>query len=285
MSQTDLAPGGSIIIPAYNEASGIARCLSALMRDARPGEFDIVVVCNGCTDDTARIARGFGESVRVLELAEGNKTAALNAGNEAALHFPRLYLDGDLELSTQHARELLAKAGEGRWFAAVGRMELDLSGASMLLRNYYAVWALNGYLARGKFGGAYALSREGVENAGQLPRVINDDEFVRRKIPAEKICFLPHCFFTAKAPATFRDLYKVRRRVHRGNRQLAAMGIASKDGGGTGGVVSAALKKPGLWAGLAAYAAVNALARRASRRETFVWERDESSRAPVAGRT
>ncbi len=98
----------------------------------------------------------------------------------------------------------------------------------MLLRNYYAVWALNGYLARGKFGGAYALSKEGVELAGKLPSVINDDEFVRRKIPPNKMCFLPHCSFTAKAPRTFRDLYKVRRRVHRGNRQLAAMGIAAR---------------------------------------------------------
>lgn len=285
MLRSNLAPAGSIIIPAYNEASGIARCLSALVRDARSGEFDIVVVCNGCTDETAAIARGFGGSVRVLELAEGNKTAALNAGNEAALYYPRLYLDGDLELSTLHARALLAKAGEGRWLAAVGRMELDLPGASALLRSYYAVWALNGYLSRGKFGGAYALSREGVELAGQLPRVINDDEFVRRKIPADKICFLPQCSFTAKAPRTFRDLYKVRRRVHRGNRQLAAMGIAAKDAGGSRRVVSAALAKPRLWAGLAAYGFVNALARRASRSETFTWERDESSRAPATGRT
>ncbi len=282
---TDLVPAGSIIIPAYNEASVIARCLATLMRDARPGEFDVVVVCNGCTDDTAAIARGFGEGVRVLELAEGNKTAALNAGNEAALHYPRLYLDGDLELSTQHARDLLAKAGEGPWLAAVGRMELDLSGASLLLRNYYAVWALTGYLARGKFGGAYALSREGVALAGQLPRVINDDEFVRRKIPASKVCFLPHCSFTAKPPRNFRDLYKVRRRVHRGNRQLAAMGIAASDGGDTGSVVTAAIARPRLWPGLAAYVAVNLLAKRAAGNEAITWERDESSRTPTAGRT
>jgi glycosyltransferase involved in cell wall biosynthesis len=191
MSRTDRSPSASVIIPAYNEASGIARCLTALLRDARPGEFEVIVVCNGCTDDTAQIARGFGKAVRVLELTEGNKTLALNAGNAAARAHPRLYLDGDLELSTRDARALLAAARDGRWLAAVGRMQLDLNGASLLLRHYYAVWALNGYLSRGKFGGAYALSKEGVELAGVLPRVINDDEYVRRKIPADKVCFLP----------------------------------------------------------------------------------------------
>ena len=45
------------MIPAYNEGEVIERCLKALLADAREGEFEIVVVCNGCKDDTAARAQ------------------------------------------------------------------------------------------------------------------------------------------------------------------------------------------------------------------------------------
>src|SRR5262245_58336894 len=47
----------SVVIPAHNEARVIERGLSSLLEGARPGELEIVVVCNGCTDDTAARAR------------------------------------------------------------------------------------------------------------------------------------------------------------------------------------------------------------------------------------
>ena len=75
----------SIVIPAYNEAAGISRLLSALLdqetHQARIVE--IVVVASGCTDDTAQVARDFGRGrpgvhVHVQERREG-KVAAINA--------------------------------------------------------------------------------------------------------------------------------------------------------------------------------------------------------------
>ena len=77
---------------------------------------------------------------------------------------------------------------------------------------------------------------------GVLPRVINDDEYVRRQIPAGQVTFVPQCSFVARVPRTFTDLLKVRRRVHRGNRQLAQMGgKADKETGSSLGLVSLAL--------------------------------------------
>ena len=56
----------SVVIPAHDEEAVVGRCLAALLDGARPGELDVVVVCNGCTDATADIARGFGRGVRVV---------------------------------------------------------------------------------------------------------------------------------------------------------------------------------------------------------------------------
>ena len=60
----------SVVIAAHNEAAVLGRCLRGLLADAEPGEFDVVVVPNGCTDATAEKARAAGAIVRA-ERAKG----------------------------------------------------------------------------------------------------------------------------------------------------------------------------------------------------------------------
>ena len=88
------------MIPAYNEAA-VDRSVhrAAVWNNRNSAELEIVVVPNGCRDDTAEIARGFGDGVTVIELEQGSKINALNAGDEACTLFPRVYLDADIELS------------------------------------------------------------------------------------------------------------------------------------------------------------------------------------------
>jgi cellulose synthase/poly-beta-1,6-N-acetylglucosamine synthase-like glycosyltransferase len=74
---------GAIVIPAHNEAAVIARTLRSLAPLCESTEVEVIVVCNGCTDETAAIARGV-RGVTVLEVAEASKTAAMNAGDEHA---------------------------------------------------------------------------------------------------------------------------------------------------------------------------------------------------------
>ena len=65
-----LAPKFSVIIPAHNEEKVLGRCLDALLADSRPGEMEIVVAANGCTDRTVEIARGYCNPVRVVEVSQ-----------------------------------------------------------------------------------------------------------------------------------------------------------------------------------------------------------------------
>ena len=53
----------------------IARTLKPLAPLAAAGQLEVIVACNGCTDETAAIARGF-HGVTVLELPQPSKTAA-----------------------------------------------------------------------------------------------------------------------------------------------------------------------------------------------------------------
>ena len=57
----------SVVIAAHNEEDVVGRCLDALLRSARSNELEVAVVCNGCTDRTAEVAREYGNGVRVIE--------------------------------------------------------------------------------------------------------------------------------------------------------------------------------------------------------------------------
>lgn len=71
----------SVVIPAYNEAQHIGKCLQSLMvQTVKPDE--IIVVDNNSTDDTAKIAKSF--FARVVPETEQGMIPARNRGfNEA----------------------------------------------------------------------------------------------------------------------------------------------------------------------------------------------------------
>src|SRR4030095_14237372 len=82
----------------HDEATLIEGCLRDLTAGAPPGELEVIVVCNGCTDDTEARARAFGDPVRVISTETASKALALNLGDEAARGFPRFYVHADLEV-------------------------------------------------------------------------------------------------------------------------------------------------------------------------------------------
>ena len=110
----------SIVIAAHNEATVIGRCLDTLLADAHPGEFDVTVVANGCSDRTAEVA-GARTGVRVLDVAQPGKSNALNVGDTAAQGFPRIYLDADINASTEVARALVGALSRVRRSSCCGR--------------------------------------------------------------------------------------------------------------------------------------------------------------------
>ena len=104
---------GSILIPAHNEAAVIVRCLDALFEGVEPTELEVAVVCNGCSDNTAHLARTSKHEVMVLEFDVPSKPMALRMGEKALTTFPRLYLDADVVLPGPSALKLLDQLRNG----------------------------------------------------------------------------------------------------------------------------------------------------------------------------
>jgi glycosyltransferase involved in cell wall biosynthesis len=279
-------PLASIIIPAHNEARVLGDCLDMLVRDVESGEFDIVVVCNGCTDDTAGVARQYDGQVRVFSIAHASKVAALNLGDSVARAYPRVYLDSDLQVSGKAIRSLVLALAKDK-LAAIGFMNITLQNRSWLIRNFYRVWLLHPYLMQGKFGGVYALSEAGCRKRGPYPNVIADDAFVMSQFAPKDCVAVPECRFTVYPPATMMNLLRIRTRSHLGNFQLKdsinpARGVKASD---QREWLKRIAKNPKTWPGLVIYVAVNATAKINAlyrhRFAVYTWLRDESSRQRV----
>ncbi len=89
-------PDVSVVIPAYNEAAGIAATVRSMAASSYRGRLEIIVVDDGSSDDTAAIARGLGiPFVRVITQANSGKPGALNRGIAEARSEILVLVDGD----------------------------------------------------------------------------------------------------------------------------------------------------------------------------------------------
>ncbi|BEL08499.1 glycosyltransferase [Actinoplanes sichuanensis] len=276
----------SIVIAAHNEAAVIGRCLDALLADAKPGELDVTVVANGCTDDTVRIA-GARPGVRVLDLPEPGKAGALNAGDAAAVGFPRIYLDADIVLSTAAVRALTEVLVSGAPSATVGR-ELDVAGRPLLVRAYFAVHGRLPVMRDGLFGrGVVALSEQGRARFGRFPELVADDLFLDSQFAREEKAHVDAYAAKVATPRKTGDLIRRLIRVRGGN---AAMRAAAARGEITVPVRPAArsswlrdvvVPRPWLAPAAVCYVGITVWAALAAKRAGdggAAWGRDESSR-------
>lgn len=80
----------SVIIPAHNEEKYIEKTLKSVSHR----DVEVIVVCNGCTDNTEAVARKFTKNVFVLD--EANVSKARNFGASKASGNRLVFLDADI---------------------------------------------------------------------------------------------------------------------------------------------------------------------------------------------
>ena len=273
-------------MPAHNEAHVIGRLLGQLLASANPDELDVVVVANGCTDDTAEVAASFEPAVRVLSIPTASKREALVAGNRAARGFPRIYVDADVELGTEDVRALAEALRRQEALAAAPELVLAIAGRPWPVRWHYEVWARLPEVQRGLFGrGVVAVSEAGYARIASLPPVFADDLTASLAFSAAERTIVAGAHVVVHPPRTFSDLLRIRTRAATGVAQVERTEGAPPSTARTRvqDLVSIVRRRPGLAPHVTLFLAVAVVARlrarRAVRNDNYsTWLRDESSR-------
>jgi hypothetical protein len=275
----------SVVVPAHDEEAVIGRLLVAL-GDRLPSD-EVIVVCDGCTDDTAGIARSFA-GVTVIESPHGGKPAALNIGDRAAVLYPRFYVDADIVVSMRTLRSVGLDEERGV-LAGAPAIRVDLHGSSWPVRCFYDVWTRLPYTGPALVGsGVVGLTERGRRRFAEFPPLIGDDEFVRRLFTVRERTAGSGGSFTVTAPRRLRSLVGIKTRGRLGILQLdAVQGPARAAAGDPGRTALTRLARdPRRWPGLTVFTAVRLVVGLRARRRwaaglVDVWDRDNSSRDPA----
>ncbi|MER7557255.1 glycosyltransferase [Nocardioides sp. NPDC126508] len=274
----------SVVVPAHNEAAGLSGNLTALLDGIPRGAVDVVVVCNGCTDDTAAVARTV-PGVRVLEIAEASKARAVEVGNLAAHTFPRLHLDADVRLTGTDLLRLVDALDEDGVLAVAPERTIPLAASSWPVRAYYRVWQALPNVRSGLFGrGAFCLTAVGQARVAAAGNGLMNDDLVASELftPAERRV-VAEATVVVRPPRTVKDLVRRRIRVATGNAQADDHG-ARNGSTSLSDLLALGLRQPSIGLRVPVFMTVTLVARMLSRRavrtgDYTTWLRDESSRA------
>lgn len=278
----------SVLVPAHNEALFLPRCLQSLLRQQISAVMRVIVIDNGSSDGTAEVAARFadrfteaGHELLVLYLTKGNKPAALNAGDAAAVPGScRIYIDADVELSPGCIAKAVEALAEGSAVWMCCPVMQVAPSRSWATRTYARIWTglpwVNGDAIGGGF---YAVSASGRKRWDRFPNIVAEDVFVQSQFRKDERRVLQDEFFRIPLPDGLADLIQVRTRWVRGNRELAK--LKSGEWGRAAFPfrhrIKLLLSRPQLWGGLPLYFLVNAAAllnaRRRERLGTRMWER------------
>jgi glycosyltransferase involved in cell wall biosynthesis len=281
-----VTPLASVVVPAHDEEAVLGRLLDRLLAAAEPGELDIVVVPNGCSDRTAAVAGRYGPDVRVVETDVPSKRAALRLGDEHARGFPRLYVDADVELGTEDVRRLCAALAAPGVLAAAPERDLETAGRSLAVRWYHDVWTRLPEVRAGLFGrGVLAVGEAGHRRIAALPPVLADDLAASLAFAPPERAVVPGARVLVRPPRTWPDLVRRRIRVETGTSQVERDAVVPGATARTGVRDLLALVRaeprtaPAMVVFLGTAAVARLGARRAKRRrDDTTWLRDDSSR-------
>ncbi len=99
------SPRFSVVIPAYNQARYLADAVAGALAQTHPAH-EVIVVDDGSTDDTAEVARGFGDRVHYHHQENRGLARARNAGIARARGDLVAFLDSDDTWSAEHLARL-----------------------------------------------------------------------------------------------------------------------------------------------------------------------------------
>jgi biofilm PGA synthesis N-glycosyltransferase PgaC len=168
-------PSVSVIVAARNEARRLPSRVRNLLEQDYPGPVEIIVVSDGSTDATRSAVAPYRQSVRLIELPQGGKPTALNAGVQAATGDILVFADARQRFATDAIRQLVGNFSDRLVGGVTGELVLETQGGdpsaadSTISEGVSLYWRYEKWLRRhesrvastlGATGAIYALRRD-----------------------------------------------------------------------------------------------------------------------------
>jgi GT2 family glycosyltransferase len=122
-------PSISVVICTYNGSATLSECLAGVLALRYP-DYEVIVICDGCTDDSARIAAA-DPRVRVIETSQEGLAAARNRGMQESTGEIVAYLDDDASPDEDWLTYIAAPFRSGA-YAAVGGPNILPAGSGSI---------------------------------------------------------------------------------------------------------------------------------------------------------
>jgi len=228
-----------VLVAAYNEAGGIRDTLRSLAAQNYPGPFEVLVLNDGSTHDTADITRraiaelAFAPSatVRLLDYKENaGKAAVLNRGLREAQHDLIVTIDGDSwvrnDALAQIVERLLSDPADTQ--AVAGAVMVRNSRENFLTRSqewdyFHGIAAVKRmqsmYHGTLVAQGAFSLyRRKALEEIGGWPECVGEDIVVSWALleKGSRIGYAEDALAFTNVPTRFRQFALQRKRWSRG---------------------------------------------------------------------
>ncbi|MEB8431800.1 glycosyltransferase family 2 protein [Cocleimonas sp. KMM 6892] len=215
----------TVIVPAHNEASVIEDCLNSIINQS--GIDNIIVACNGCTDNTVEIVTTKFPSVTCLDIEKPSKTNALNVAEEKAkalgISYPIFYIDADTQLSENAIQHISQVMDTGDVLLSAPTPIIKTDKSSFLVKTYYKVWTNLPYIKEGVIATcSFIVSEEGRQRFDKFADVIGDDGYIRCHFKNKEIANIKGAEIYITAPKDIFSLIKIKTRARLGNMELIA---------------------------------------------------------------
>ncbi len=188
-------PAVTLIVPAYNEAGVIAAKINNAARLDYPADrLEVLIACDGSTDDTVRVAQEScdGQQFRVLPFAQNRgKMAVLNDAVRAARGEIVLLSDASAMLASDSLREIVSNFSDSEVGAVSGMYRIVKSASGLLGKQEGFYWKYETFLKSQESALSSVLGGHGQILAVRKslypypsPETINDDYVIPLRIMA-----------------------------------------------------------------------------------------------------
>lgn len=179
MSQSAVPPAAptiSIVIPAYNEAHELPNLLASLAPLTADARFEVIVVDNGSTDDTAKVAGTMGaRATTIVRVPVGQ---ARNLGASLARGVILAFLDADVVVTDEWLRSMAEIADGTRRFDGITGDIYDVAKpGTWIERSWFELHYRKGVLSYINGGNIVITAADFARVAGFDASMISGEDF------------------------------------------------------------------------------------------------------------